>query len=87
MFFSRSAIPIPVIPVIYLRVSHLSILYITIYISISYVVFRRGLTPHYLIGIIGIGISRPFCYYFFLYQALQRLANLVANSEGIAHPK
>ena len=45
------------------------------------------LTPHYLIGIIGIGISRPFCYYFFLYQALQRFANLVAHSEGIAHPK
>ena len=42
------------------------------------------MTPHYLIGIIGIGISRPFCYYFFLYQALQRFANLVANSEGIA---
>ena len=45
MFFFRPSIPIPVIPVIYLRVSHLSILYITIYISISYVVFRRGFDP------------------------------------------
>jgi hypothetical protein len=50
-------IPIPVIPVCFLMFQPFLIIYINIYISISYVLLREVCVPQILIGIIGIGIA------------------------------
>jgi hypothetical protein len=54
-------IPIPVIPINYFEVPFFTIIFITTYISINYIINRGIWIPHFLIGITGItGIGMLF---------------------------
>jgi hypothetical protein len=52
-----SCVPVPVVPVCFLTSQSSLIIYVTIYILISYVLLRGNCIPQILIGIIGIGIA------------------------------
>ena len=90
MINKSPSVPVPVVPVIFLMFQHSLYLYITIYISISYIVYIRVSVPHFLIGTIGTGTLRPsFTFYFFtflpfLYKVFEYVAQLIGHLEGIA---
>ena len=78
-----SFVTVTVVTVVFLRVSVPFIIYITIYILISYKVFRRGCNPLFLIVITVIVIDSAV-HSLFLYQATQCHAEFVIHAEGIA---
>ena len=55
MSVEKESVPIPVVPVCFLKVQVLSVIYITIYISISYKGFIGIMDLHFLIGTTGTG--------------------------------
>ena len=55
MSVEKKNVPIPVVPVCFLKVQFLSIIYITIYISISYNDFIGTMDLQFLIGTTGTG--------------------------------
>ena len=73
---------ITVITVIFLRVSIFFIIYITIYILISYKAFKRGCTPRFLIVITVIVIAVAV-FYLLLYQALESFVKFEVHFEGV----
>ncbi len=64
----KPSVPVPVVPVVFLRFHFSSILYITIYILISYIVIKGCFIPLILIGTTGTGttetLGRVVFYYF-----------------------
>ena len=82
MIIDWLVITITVITVLFLRGQIPFLLYITIYISISYVLLRGVYVPQILIGTIGTGTLWPFLPS--PYQALQSPQQFIGHVAGIA---
>jgi len=64
MIFRWPFVTVTVVTVLFLRVSILDNIYITIYISDIYKDFKRGYTPHFLTVTTVTVTLRPFFYFF-----------------------
>ena len=74
---------ITVITVIFLRVSIFFIIYITIYILISYKAFKRGCTPSFF-NCNNCNCNSCGRFYLFLYQALESFVKFEEHLERVA---
>ena len=89
MIFRWSFVTVTVVTVLFLRVSILNNIYITIYISDIYNDFKRGYTPHFLtVTTVTVTLRCLFTFlpfYLFLYEALECPHQFVAHAESEAH--